>query len=237
MTTKFRVIGAVVGLAALVALISVIWASFGDRLLSAASVNYHDRGIRWVQEGLYAGDEQQFAVDVDGDLTTSASATFNGNVTYSATTTQGSLACTVVSGSFADATTTLFSMTNPFGATSTVRFANADITGVSTSTLNFEMGTTTSANVAPTSNAQISGSLIDGSVATSTLAYFSSGVGTAGMAAGGTTAGGTSQRSIQVGPTERIALYATSTNGNADNGGILGGNNTFAGTFNFEVCR
>ncbi|MFN3658168.1 MAG: hypothetical protein ACK4UO_13005 [Pseudolabrys sp.] len=212
---------AAVGLLALLAL--------GTYLLSQPSAapnqgTLYDAIDHWFGNGFQAGLLQQLSVDS------------NGALTQTATTTEGSLACKTFSGSFADATTTLAAVQNPFAATSTVVFTNANVSGVSTSTMSLEIGTTTANTTAPTDTTKVSGSLATLTIATGTQAYITSGIGATGIPVGGTAYGGTASM-IQLAPTDVVAIYASSTNANADNGGILGRTNTFAGSYNFRICR
>ncbi len=190
---------------------------------AGASIGHYESNVWQFGQGLYAGLTQQLSIDA------------NGALTQTATTTEGSLACKTFSSSYADATTTLAAFPNPFGATSTAVFTNTEITTAATSSLSLEIGTTTANTMAPTDNTKISGSLATVTVSSSTLATITAGVGATGIPVGGTSSGGVAM--IQLAPNDVFAIYATNTNANADNGGILGRNNAFAGTYNVRICR
>lgn len=157
--------------------------------------------------------------------------------------------CTYVySGSFLNATNTLFAIQNPFppvsfngtatttGATTTVAFFTINIDGPATTTMRFMMGTSTVASLDISSGStQISESLISATLATSSTAFYSS-ITAGGYPTGGTDAG-TTFSSIQLGPTEYLVAYASSTNDAAGdyNGGVVGNSNTFSGTYTIEI--
>lgn len=150
------------------------------------------------------------------------------------------------SGSFLEASTTLFAIQNPFppvnfsgkatttGATTTLTHFTIDITGVSTSTGTFMMGTSTIASLA-NSASNISPSLVDQTVATSTQAFFSSGAGAGGITPNGTAVGGAGLTNMQLGPNEYITALMLNEDGSDDNGGVIGDNNTFSGTYTVEI--
>ena len=132
-------------------------------------------------------------------------------------------------GVFMDATTTVASIANPFNATSTVVFAVVDITGLSTTTLTLKVGTST--NVSEPLASGVSAGLMNVTVPTSTIRYFS----TADAAIIGQ---GVTMTSMQVGPSERVLIHASSTNSQAaHNAGILDGANTFNGKYIIRFVR
>lgn len=152
----------------------------------------------------------------------------NGPTTFSATTTAGSVARTYLSGSFADATTTIFAVQNPFLATSTVSLSELFVTGASTSTIAISVATST--NQYPTSVS--AGSLINSaSFATSTLGQVVNGA-TAGST-GFVSAGTNSQQRIILGPNDYIVGFVTGS----ITTGVTGTDNTFAGSYRLEIFR
>lgn len=151
---------------------------------------------------------------------------------------QSGLSVCVKSGSFADATTTLVSIANPFAATSTVDISLLDITHPSTSTALFYVSTTTVASHAaatfPALPADVDvASLIDGaSVATGTIGRIVNGV-TVGPDASHFSAGAGSKARITVGPGQRVTVFASS----ALPGGFTEVTNTFQGKYVFRFFR
>lgn len=172
--------------------------------------------------GIFAGSSKQFSIDSSGNATTT------GVLAVNATTTQNSLACNVFSGSYADATTTLIALRNPFGATSTVRWHTQNVTGVSTSTYAMRVGTSTTQF--PEFASQVSTAGLNVTVATSGMLY-------ASVSSNGTPFAYPAT-SFTLGWNDWLLVHASSTNnGVTDNGGITGNSNTFAGTYLFEICR
>jgi hypothetical protein len=114
-------------------------------------------------------------------------------------------------GAFA-ASSTLFSVANPFSAvgTSTAEIQINNVVGQATSTTLSVSTTTSTATLAAHTSL---GLINSGLVATTSLATFSSGV-TAGSI-GMTSAGTGTQGKLSVAPTDSIAAYATSTYTNA----------------------
>ena len=153
------------------------------------------------------------------------------------------------SGSFDDATNTLKFILNPYRATSTLTVAAVDITGLSTTSLNLYVGTSTFAGLentglnclmaASTAIVTCDGEIIDeANLATST---FGSIVGTGGGTVGEDGfAGGTSNAMI-VGPDEYVVFFATTSPSNDDEAeggdGISGDSNTFTGNYFVEFKK
>ena len=158
----------------------------------------------------------------------------------SQTTIGNGLATLVVSGSFSNASNTVALIANPFNATSTVTFAQvAGLNG--TSTIDILVGTTSvTSTQSITNNAQVSPNLIKAtSIATSTN-FFS----VAGAQSGPTGAGyynnpGAGSGMIVVGPSDLVAIFATSSNANyaAAVTGVTSTKSGFAGTYTFEFQR
>lgn len=132
-------------------------------------------------------------------------------------------------GDFADATTTLVAILNPYAATATVRFISLDI-NMGTTTATFKVGTSTTAY--PNLASACSAGMVNAAVATSGTAYLTNAGfnildnGLAGEA------------TMEIGPTEYFCVHASSTNAQSGhNGGILGGNNSFTGSFVAQFMR
>ena len=167
----------------------------------------------------------------------------------------------VKAGTCADATTTLAVIPNAFAATSTVDLAQVNITGVSTSSIQIYVATSTSlyaptltfggSCVASMGNALCSSvatttSLINAApVLSSTTPYIVNGMtlGGGGNSAGlglptATSSGGTSQSRITVSPNENILVWAEpywNTSGSV--AGLTSGNNVFACTYKVRFTR
>jgi len=179
------------------------------------------------------------SVGEDGfEVTDSGSIDFSGagTVTLSPTTTQGSgttLQEIVISGSFADATTTIFARQNPFSATSTCILAELDITN-GTSTSNFNVGSST--NQYPVS-ISATALIASTSVATSVPAVIANDMAYAD--ASGTTADSGANKMTLL-PTEWIVGLVKSSLGGASGalvGGVTGGDNTFSGSYKIKCIR
>jgi hypothetical protein len=131
---------------------------------------------------------------------------------------ENGLSTVVSSGNLTSGTTTMVSVLNPFGATSTVDFTSIQATFAGNTAATVACGTTTNANL----GAVPGGTLISSLVATGTTqAYMVNGVSY------GATSGqnGNGNNRIDVGPTERVACTvsynssttaATSTSGTYD---------------------
>lgn len=130
---------------------------------------------------------------------------FNGLTTY------------VKTGGFIDASTTIASVQNPAGATSTMDLAILDVSGAATSTWTVVCGTSTTAYGSPTQ-----GIISSGSVVTSTLPYILNDA-TYDKVDGGAV------NKIIVAPTEWIVCKITSTHTNA----FTDVTNTFDGKYKF----
>ena len=127
---------------------------------------------------------------------------------------------------FRDATTTPVTIKNPFGATSTA-MVRVDVFGEATSSLQYHVGTTTTAFQA--SDTILPSSLVRAAaMSTSTLGMIIGGesavIGTGQVAAGTSVA-----REIVVGPTQFVTLYVDNPNADDDEGGVEGLTNTFQG--------
>lgn len=115
-------------------------------------------------------------------------------------------------GSCASATSTAFDIVNPFNATATAQVVSVVTASQATSTT-FYIGTTTLASGLASTN--ISPSLANAAlVATGTQSYMASGA-TSDLGSGQISSGVNTVSKIVVGPTENVAMYATSTYGNA----------------------
>lgn len=162
-----------------------------------------------------------------------ASSTFTSVVTFNATTTQQGLSCVNVSGTFNDASTTFISTGNGnlFGATSTVHNFRAYVTGVSTTTIVWSVGTSSTRFGNPGSVASTSGTIINElDQATNTLATLIQGAAQPDYTA--------TSSVVVLGTNEFIVAHGQAALlGDNDNGGILGNSNTFAGTYKYGICR
>ncbi len=128
--------------------------------------------------------------------------------------------------SFADATTTLAAVLNPYQASSTVEASFTIQNG--TTTIAVHVGTSTTPY--PATIANVSPSLVPAlEVATGTSAHTFSGV-TVGSV-GYKSPGATSMRTIEVGPTDYVVFYATNDSELGSVAGITNTNNTFSGTY------
>lgn len=157
-----------------------------------------------------------------GSITSSGTLTASGAFSVTGTSTLNTFTSYVSTGSFADATTTIFAVQNPYGATTTVDFAELFVTGASTSTIAISVATSTSQYPSSVSV----GSLINSAaLATSTLGYIVNGVtaGSTGFVSAGTAA----QNRIIVGPTDYIVGLVTGS----ITGGVTNPSNTFAGSY------
>lgn len=148
------------------------------------------------------------------------------------------LATLITSGSFADATTTIFAVSNPFSATSTVLCPV--IQGQNgTTTIDILVGTSTSSS-GLTKNSSVSATLLNiTTIATSTKFFASSGV-TVGPGTGFNSAGSGTFQTIVVGPSEYLVGLATSSYAGSSaigKQGITNTNNTFSGTYTCEWQR
>lgn len=125
------------------------------------------------------------------------------------------------------ASSTMFSVANPFNATSTASIFMIG-TGNATSTT-FSVGTTTAAKSSGLALTDISASLVSGALVGTSSPQFTliSGI-TAPLGSGQISAGAGTINEIVVGPTSRVSGFATSTYGNA---GAVGY------TPSFTACR
>jgi|SRR3990167_3161507 len=133
-------------------------------------------------------------------------------------------------GRFADATTSLVSVLNPFNATATAELGWLDITGQATSSVLLDMGTSTSrfGGVASTSKSLLN----QYEIATSSFATILPGMktGTLGATSGFSNNGIGTTTEIVVGPSVYVTLFGQTPAG-GDSRGILGTNNTFVGKY------
>ena len=173
------------------------------------------------------------------DLTISGN-TIMASTTFNATTTQSAsgLSQVVSTGTFANATTTLFAVDNPFAATSTVDLAILKVTGAATTSITLNVGTSTVRRFAPAGLANrhaTSSSLINQApVYDDDLAYLVSGaVGnvTDGYTTATTTTSVTAAQRLVLGPNETIVGWIDDNGGFGSTAGATGGANTFAGTY------
>lgn len=141
------------------------------------------------------------------------------------------LATLPTSGSFADATTTIFAVANPFLATST---ASCPILQGQNGTTTIDILVGTSTKQYLTKNSDVSATLINSTlIATSTKIFLSSGI-TVGPGTGFNSSGTGTFPKIVVGPSEFLVGLATSSYaGSSATGkqGITNTNNTFSGTY------
>lgn len=166
---------------------------------------------------------------LSGELRT-ASSTFTSIMTVSATTTFQGLSCVNVEGTLADATTTLLGNENLFGATSTLQNFRTYITVGATSTISFEVGTSTTRFGTPGAVSTTSRTIIQPMIiATSSQATLIQGAVAADSNASST--------QIVLGPTMRIVAQARSGDASNDVGGVIGTTNVFAGTYKYGLCR
>lgn len=142
-----------------------------------------------------------------GDFNLSGAFSFGTNNPSTAEQQQLSIA-TCNSGSYV-ASSTQFVVSNPFAATSTATIASFVLTGQATST-QFSVGTTTKS--VGLALADVSASLTNGAVVatTSVSTWVIPGQTTTGLGTGQVSAGGSVSKII-VGPSENIAMFATSS--------------------------
>lgn len=176
-----------------------------------ASINSYEAGVKQFGNGAYFGLNQQAGFDSSGAFTTTA------------TTTQNSLSTQVTSGTCSTASSTVFAIDNPFGATSTLIFGNVYGQFGATST-DFVVGTSTARAWPGLATSSASQALI-GLASTSANGQFFS---TAGLRSGpGTgysnpaTGPYVTSPGIVVGPNEKILGFSTST---GLHGALDGGN-------------
>lgn len=140
----------------------------------------------------------------------------------------GGLQTYVYSGTLADATTTLFCVANPFSTTSSIDFAEVEITGASTTTISLYVATST-VNVGLTTSTA--------SIATATALIQASSVGAnrtgiiqnnANTTRTGIFAGG-SVAKIFVTPSEYVCGVVGDDSGST--AGVTNASNTFAGNY------
>lgn len=138
--------------------------------------------------------------------------------------------------------TTLFSIQNPFGATTTLQYGEVYGTD-GTSSIALLVGTSTQptgiSNGGFSVANNISPTIINASLSTSTQFFTASGV-TVGSAAGFQSAGTGSFTEIQVGPNDYVVGYATTTYSNTP-GGVTSitdsARSKLSGTYSFEWYR
>lgn len=142
----------------------------------------------------------------------------------------------VTSGVFADATTTLATITNPFAATSTVDLAMLRVTGVSTTTINISVATSTTGYAPTTAYATTTSVVNMAPVMANSSAYIISGT-TVGSSSGFNPAAATttgtiaSQQRIQVGPSDKLVIWVEDYGGKGSTAGVTNAVNTFAGNY------
>lgn len=144
----------------------------------------------------------------DGVLALKTFLQFNAGVDATSAATSTSFIQTASVANCAAATSTSFVVANPFAATSTVAIELGIVSGQATSTT-FSIGTTTKASGLALSD--ISPTLAAGVIAaTTTQIAFRSGQ-TTQLGTGQVTSGAGSIGRIVVGPSESVAMFATST--------------------------
>lgn len=190
-----------------------------------------DTGTLNNQGSLYLWDTQS-----GGGLEVAGRSYFTGGITNTGTSTLGSSSVFASSGSFADATTTLACVFNPFGTTSTARYAAFTNTGVattsvavvvSTSTRNVGL-TTSTVGFGVNSSAQLLNvNLLRNTTVTNT-SFLSSNVTDSRSGQSTQTAS-----SFNVAPNEYVCFVAGEGNGGSTQG-LLNTNNLFAGTYDIE---
>lgn len=147
-------------------------------------------------------------------------------------------------GAFISASSTMFSIKNPFSSTSTVTFAQLEVSGQSTTSLRLFVATSTTVGVL---DAGINwGSLINNAtLATSTMGIVTNGI-TATNTDNGAISAGTSQYSIILSPSQYLVGYATTseTDGTSSAtsssnivGGFMGNNSDWAGKYIIDITR
>ena len=148
------------------------------------------------------------------------------------------LATIIVSGSFASATTTLALIANPFNATSTITFA--EIQGKNgTSTIDILVGTTTkTTGQSVTNNTQVSATLMNPTVIATSTNFFSV-AGAQSGPSGYYNNPGAASGMIVVGPSDLVAIFATSSYASyaAAVTGLTSLTSTFSGTYTIEWQR
>lgn len=165
-------------------------------------------------------------VEITNDLLVDGQTTFTGTSTFSGVSVYGSKQQVMSSGSFADATTTLFCVLNPFNATSTVNFAKAMISGASTSTVSLYYGTSTVSTGNSTSTVGGTLSIIQVSSLTANttgVAFNNINNAITGVYAAGSVA------SMVVGSSQYVCGVVGEDSGST--AGVTNTNNTFAGSY------
>lgn len=161
------------------------------------SASAYEALVKWFGNGFYAGLNQEFAVSNAGLMTRGGNA-------------QGIQSKPVVGGLFDGAyvgSSTPFAFANPFAATSTCTLEDIGGSGQATSTAILVGTSSRSTGILGTT-------MTVAAFASSTIATSSAWMITPGLY-GATAAGGGAQRSIQVGPSEFIVGFSTSTYGGA----------------------
>ena len=195
------------------------------------------------------GDTNLTNLVLSGDLTVDGASTQTGIATFTGTTTHNGLDCRVLSGSLANATTTVVSQKNPTGATSTL-LARVVWSHTGTSTHGFTLGTSTTGFIDQADATFHNKSIVKFAVlSTSTKSCVISGVGQQAVGTLCASAGGDSPPLSIIGPTEYVVGLATSSvlagndgwttsveAGGARANGIIGNNNAYAGTYTFQFC-
>lgn len=200
---KFTAAALVIGILAL--LVGGYWVFHGgSAIVGAASSNNQTGDVvpnkQWFSNGFGVGNVQQFFVTAAGVMGMGASATQSG---YQQTATVGT--CNTASS-------TAFDIANPFAATSTATVERIDF-GVQATSTTASVGTTTKSSGLASSD--VSTALVSSAlVATGTAPIVISGQST-GLGLNQISAGAGTVAKIVVGPSQRLAMYATSTYSNA----------------------
>lgn len=203
-------------------------------------VNLVDTGTLNNQGSLYLWDTQNGGgLEIAGNTFSKGNLSVSGTLYQSGTSTLGNISSLDVPGTFADATTTLACVSNPFGATSTVRFIATTETGISTTSFAMIVATSTQTTGLTTSTAgfgissiaqMLNINLVNNKSVTGTR-FMSSATTDTRTGQGTQTAG-----SIQVTAAESVCFVAGEGNGGSV-AGITGTNNLFAGTYDVEFKR
>lgn len=114
----------------------------------------------------------------------------------------------VSNGACLAASSTAFSILNPFAASSTASVVILNSGTLQATSTNYQVGTSTQATGLTTT--LVSSSLINSTVATATPSFY---IGSGINAGSGAISGGSTNTSVVVGPSERVSMFATSTYG------------------------
>lgn len=209
-----------------------------------AALEPNREGIFGIAEGSHFGLVTMAQLEVTGNVLMSGTVEISSTLTVANTIKQSNLSEYVSSASFADVTTTLFCVQNPFSTTSTADLAQLAVTTAATSTI--DLSVVTSTNAHPTGifgtsllGATTTPSFINGTTfATNTLGTVINGT-TLGSKTGilSPSTGYTSATRLQIAPTDYLCGVATASKP----GGILGGitdiGNQFEGGYSIRWIK